>query len=373
MSPPSLSALICVKDEQLLLARTLRSIRPIADEIIVVDTGSTDQTVPIARSEGAKVLSGPTGENFLQAWNFGLEASRGDWVLNLDGDEVIAASDLAELKRLLYASADAYIFPVRNYTCLMDLMWNWHPNNGDYPAEEALSGCPGGWKSQALRLFRRLPGVSFRQGQTNHTRPDESIRQLKLKVANSQVVLHNLGWLKGGDSYLARKNADRLKGELAHTQKQASDHVNIARTYLFLEQDECALEHLELALAIDPRYVDAHYIRGLVGKESGRLELAEDALLRALALQEDHADAWTVLGMVYEMQGKPEIAHGALKRALHFRPDHPLAHNSLGIVFECLGHKREAEASYRRALEIHPQLSYATENLASLLEGEPDT
>ena len=371
MNRPTLSVLVCVKNEELLLGQTLACMATVAHEMLVVDTGSNDATVDIARQAGARVLHGPQGKLHLQAWNMGLQEARGDWLLNLDGDEAIAASDLPELRRLLYSrQADAYTFPVRNYTTALDLMWNWHPNDGRYPQEETLSGCPGWWKSQALRLFRRLPGVRFREGDTNHTRPDDSIHGLGLKVAEADIFLHNLGWLKGGDAYLAHKNAARLEGELLYPHKQPGDHVNIARTCLFLGRDGQALEHLEQALAMDAGFVDAYYIRALVGKESGQLDLAEHSALQALALQADHADAWTVLGMVYEMLGRPQESEGALRKALHIRDSHPLASNSLGIALEAQDRVAEAEVAYRRALQVHPGHPYALENLGSLCESQ---
>lgn len=368
MAKPTLTALICVKNEELLLGRTLASVAPLADEVLVVDTGSTDATVEIARAAGARVIHGPQGKDHLKAWNLGLDQAQGDWLLNLDGDEALAATDLSEVRRILRCTADAYRFPVRNYTTLMDLMWNWFPNDGRYPQEEGWSGCPGWWKSQALRLFRRVEGVRFREGESNHTRPDDSIRALGLRVAEADVYLHNLGWLKGGDAYLASKNAARLEGELLNPHKQAWDHVNIARTCLYLGRDGQAFEHLELALLLDPTYVDAYYIKALVGKESGQLAVAEESALQVLALQPEHADAWTVLGMVCEMLGRPQEAEGALRRALHIRPTHPLAHNSLGIALESQQRFQEAEQAYRRALEIHPSHPYALENLASLCQ-----
>ncbi len=371
MSKPTLSVLVCIKDEELLLGTTLASMATVADEILVVDTGSSDASLEIARKAGARVIHGPQGKLYMKAWNMGLQEARCDWLLNLDGDEAIAASDLPELRRLLYSrQADAYIFPVRNYTTAMDLMWNWHPNDGRYSVEEKFSGCPGWWKSKALRLFRRLEGVCFREGDTNHTRPDDSIQRLGLKVAEADVFLHNLGWLKGGDAYLAEKNAARLEGELLYQHKQAGDHVNIARTCLYLGRDSQALNHLEQALILDPDFVDAYYIRALVGKESGQLDLAEHSALQALALEAEHADAWTLLGMVYELKGRPQESEGALRKALQIRKTHPLASNSLGIALEAQGRLEEAEAAYRWALQIHPGHPYALENLASLFESQ---
>lgn len=366
-----LSVMVCVKNEEQLLGRCLDSVRPVADELIVVDTGSTDGTVEVARRHGANLYAWTGGESFLEAWNLALERCRGDWVLNLDGDETIERSDLPELRRLLYRKdVDAFVLPIRNYSCTMDLMWDWHANDGSCPEEEAFSGCPGSWRSHALRLFRRLDGVSFRQGETNHTSPDASIHRLGLPVGRADLTLHNLGWLKGGDRYLMEKNVARLDGELRHAKKRAPDHVNIAKTYLCLGEDPRALEHVELALALEPELVDALYVGGMIGKESGQLELAQDYLLRALAQEPDHADAWTVLGMVCDLDDRPQEAEGALRRALRLRPRHPLALNSLGVVLESLGRPAEAEQAYRAALAAHPRHPYALENLASLCGDE---
>lgn len=281
---------------------------------------------------------------------------------------MISARDLPELRRMLYTDCAAYSFPVRNYSKWMDLMWRWTPNDGSYPREESFSGCPGSWGSVATRLFRNVPGVSFRTPGSNHTRPDESLARLGLPVVAGAVRIHNLGCVKGGDRYLAAKNAERLRMEQKNPHKDCGDYANIARTCLFLGRDAEARDALEQALRLRPGYQDALYLLGLLGKESGELDLAADALLRLLALNPEHADGWTILGMVLDMQGRAEEAEGALRRALVLQPGHPLAWNSLGIALESQGRFPDAEFAYRRALEIHPEHPYAWHNLATLCE-----
>lgn len=86
-SPIKLSLAMIVKDEARCLARCLTSIRPVVDEIVVADTGSTDDSVAIAKRYGAQVVSLAWTNDFAAARNFALAQAGGDWLLVLDADE----------------------------------------------------------------------------------------------------------------------------------------------------------------------------------------------------------------------------------------------------------------------------------------------
>ena len=70
------------------------------DEVILVDGGSTDGTVEAAQAVGAKVIHQPTADNFGELRNSGTDAATGDWVLQLDADEVVTPEFRAALKQL---------------------------------------------------------------------------------------------------------------------------------------------------------------------------------------------------------------------------------------------------------------------------------
>jgi len=93
-SKVKLSLAMIVKNEARCLARCLRSVQAIVDEIVVADTGSTDDTVKIAAQFGAKVVNFKWINDFAAARNFALEQASGDWILALDADEH-ASEDLA--------------------------------------------------------------------------------------------------------------------------------------------------------------------------------------------------------------------------------------------------------------------------------------
>ncbi len=96
-SKPKLSLAMIVKNEARCLARCLQSVRPIVDEIIVVDTGSNDGTAQISEEFGAKVFHFDWVDDFSAARNFSLEQAGGDWILVLDADEYLGEALGAEI------------------------------------------------------------------------------------------------------------------------------------------------------------------------------------------------------------------------------------------------------------------------------------
>jgi hypothetical protein len=90
---PLLSASLIVRDEEDVLGDCLASLAGVVDEIVVHDTGSTDRTTQIAREHGAVVTEGRWDDHFGDARNRALERCRGDWVLQIDADEILTVTD----------------------------------------------------------------------------------------------------------------------------------------------------------------------------------------------------------------------------------------------------------------------------------------
>ena len=136
-SPPrrSLSVCMIVKNEELNLAKCLMSVKPVADEIIVVDTGSTDKTKLIGSALGAKVFDFTWTNNFSEARNYSLSKASGDWMLVLDADEMISPLDHASLRSLIQQADKrfAYSMTTRNYTHQVASQ-NWTANDREIPS-----------------------------------------------------------------------------------------------------------------------------------------------------------------------------------------------------------------------------------------------
>ena len=111
--PPRLSVCLIAKNEERFLDGCLESIRGLADQIILVDTGSTDRTVEIARAHGAEIHFRAWDNDFSAARNAALLHARGDWILVLDADEEVSKAHHSNLRALLtQANTIAYRLPL---------------------------------------------------------------------------------------------------------------------------------------------------------------------------------------------------------------------------------------------------------------------
>ncbi|NOY60364.1 MAG: tetratricopeptide repeat protein [Calditrichaeota bacterium] len=98
----SLTLCMIVKNEEEHIARCLQSVKDAVDDIVVVDTGSTDRTVEICKSFGAKVYHHPWQDSFSKARNQALKYVKTEWALQLDADEELDPADIPLLRQALY-------------------------------------------------------------------------------------------------------------------------------------------------------------------------------------------------------------------------------------------------------------------------------
>ena len=98
--PPRISLCMITRNEERFLGNCLARVRGVVDEIVLVDTGSTDRTVEIAKSFGAKVLHMPWEEDFATPRNLGLSHAEGDWILVLDADELVEEDSVPLIREM---------------------------------------------------------------------------------------------------------------------------------------------------------------------------------------------------------------------------------------------------------------------------------
>lgn len=126
----NLSVALAVYNEEAHLRACLSSVAGIADEIVIVDGGSTDRTVDIAKKFGARVDVTDNPPIFHINKQKALDRCRGDWILQLDADEVVDDTLKLEIKETIAQkdAKDGYYIPRRNY-----FLGDWLRKGGQYP------------------------------------------------------------------------------------------------------------------------------------------------------------------------------------------------------------------------------------------------
>lgn len=122
-----LSAVILAKNEEKNIERVINSVKEIADEILVIDSGSTDRTVEIATSLGARVIF-KEWQGAARQRTFGSLQASNEWVLTLDADEEVSPQLRENIKKALEnLSFDAYEIPRKTYYLGKFLQHTWYP------------------------------------------------------------------------------------------------------------------------------------------------------------------------------------------------------------------------------------------------------
>lgn len=122
-----LSVVLAVFNEEDVLGKCLESVKELADEIVIVDGGSTDKTVEIAKHYGARVFVTDNPPVFHINKQRAVDRARGDWILQLDADEVVPAALAKEIKNV-DEKYNGYYLPRKNY-----FLWYWMRKGGQYP------------------------------------------------------------------------------------------------------------------------------------------------------------------------------------------------------------------------------------------------
>lgn len=183
-----ISQCMIVKNEEKNIERALSWGKSVMWEQIVVDTGSTDRTVEIAKKMGAKVCKFPWIDDFSAAKNYAIEQCTGDWVALLDADEYMTPEDAKKLP--------AYIKEMNNRN-LDGLSTGWQQLDGD--GKIFSSGTQ-------VRIFRRLPDIRYRR--CIHEQLESTTgRELRLGNAVNDLSIFHTGYQ--GQAFEEKKRSGR--------------------------------------------------------------------------------------------------------------------------------------------------------------------
>lgn len=350
-----ISLCMIVRDEEEMLPGALESVKDVVDEMIVVDTGSTDRTVEIATSYGARVFHHPWEGDFSKARNLSIGYASGDWILILDADERLSHDSKPLVRRLVQTCCQAGIsFSVYNIN-LEDDDVSFLPsvrmfrNGRGYRYEGIVHNqlmLPRG--APVMRAPLRIDHYGYsasiveKRGKFERTL-ELLVRQLK-ENPDDAFAHFNLAQLMRSCASCDRYHADIVTHATRATElidPEDRDHLHvllmalhqIASSQLTLGASNEAEAACRKALELKPDYLDALLTLGQSLLEQGELKEAKVAFMRYLEVREAYDETREASGFIL----------------LHLESQHQ-AYYGLGRIAEALGDVTAAIGWYRRAL-----------------------
>lgn len=365
--PVRLSLCMIVRDEETFLPRCLESVRGVVDEIVVVDTGSRDNTVEVARRFGATVFEMPWPDDFSAARNASLERATGDWILMLDADEVLLPASAAGLPALLAdPDVEGYFVQMRHLV-----------GSAMQPEVE---------ESSLFRLWRNRPEYRFAGEVHEQILPTILARRPGSRTAHSGLQVVHYGYLR--EVRAARRKFERnrhlLEKVIARSPQDAFAHFNLGIEYY----DQGLLQQAAASFAaalVRARPGDVWRPKLVKAYAATLLEREEWASLFRLLDEEiarypDYTDLYFLKGVARVRAGQAEQAVSAFARCLELGPAPAALYSStdpgtgsykaqleLGAALEALGRDAEARAAYREAARSRPGWHEPLKRLAALL------
>lgn len=320
----SLSVCLVVRDEEEHIAEVLKSVRGLADQVVVADTGSIDRTARIAEDMGAEVHHLEPSAGF-GAWRTAaLRRADGDWVLVLDADERLDPASQDELRRIVKSDdLVGYLVRIINYT--------------DRVGEDSYL------EHRTLRLFPNHPDLSY-EGSDPHAQLRWQSEDVPFELRPAEIVVHHEGYRP---QYL--EDGTKLKRNLDALQKAVT------------EDPDNAFHAFNLGLTLT-----------LLGRaEEAERELQRSVALAAVTIQSGHpplflANAYLSLALVVFAQQRFSEAASHCESAIRLAPGFADAYLTLGSSLIRLGRYTEALEAFRSAIgsDVHTALA-ASDHAAS--------
>jgi len=349
VSRPLLSAALIVRDEERHLPTCLASLRDRVDEIVVVDTGSTDRSRAIAVDFGARLVERAWTGDFASARNASIEAAHGAWILYIDADEEIVAFDRRGIERELadphYAAYTVAFRPGEGYTRYRehrlfrnrpDLRFRGVIHESLIPALESLREREGlGVGASAMAIDHHGYGPEA----THKPARDIPLLRERLRADPGHVYSWaHLGsaLLASGEEALAedawRRGIAAARAAAAPTPTESLPYLRLAR--FLLERGRDAGDVVDEGLTLFPYNHALVWLAGQRHVAQGRFEAAMPHFARLAAIDPERLDT---AGIAYDMSIFGANAHAAL-----------------GLCAFRLGRFAESAAHYARAEALAP-------------------
>jgi len=354
-----------VRNEEDFLYKCLSSIKGWVDEIIIVDTGSEDNTINIAKKFTNKVYKHKWPNDFSKVRNISLSHATKDWILVLDADEIISEEDMKKIKNLIEDnSIDGYVLTQKNYTNDSSLL-SW---TSCFKKSKHVLNFKGYTSSKIVRLFKNKKEYRFRN--KVHELITYSIKNKNGKIINTDISIHHYSESKSKESEKNKRLMYLRIGE-----EQIKNNPNDERAYyetglicLKLGEKEKALEKFKKVIDLNPSYKNIHYNLGNTYYQLKILNESIESLKKSIQKNQGINSAHNLLGIIYQSQGMYKEAIEILTEGIKIKENVLLLQN-LGGIYVRLGMFDKAINLLDKALKINSNNLGVLNNLSGAYFG----
>ncbi|HKV47570.1 MAG TPA: glycosyltransferase [Candidatus Acidoferrales bacterium] len=355
---PMLALSMIVNNAAADLPECLGSVAGVVDEIVVADSGSSDESIEIARRSGAKTLSIPWENDYAKARNLSLAQVTSDWVLMLDADERLDPDAQQKLPALLAnRSVAGYQVTIRNYVAdASKKIWDRpsHPNDGSYAPSRSY---PAYIDHENVRLFRRDPEIYF-VGRVHET-VGWRIKDTGRKLGTADFCIHHFGMVRGED--ILRKKIlfyrDLGQQKIAESPQNAQAHFEVGVVELEnLGNPSAALPYFERACELNDRFGVAWFFAGKTQFALGQYAPALRSLRKAESSGHTTPECAELIGDTHYNLGHYEAAACAYRRACKRDSANASLESKLGLAEARNGNTTSGLRKLRHAIGMSPTL-----------------
>jgi tetratricopeptide (TPR) repeat protein len=346
-----------VKNEESTLSKCLSSAKKFVNEIVILDTGSTDKTVKVAQGYGAKVHHFEWCIDFSAARNEALKYVTGDWILVLDADETLAPEIIPQLREAIQREEYLLINLVRD--------------------EIGAAQSP---YSMVSRLFRNHPDIKF--SRPYHALVDDSVSEILQKEPHWQIgYIQGIAILHSGyqQSQINRKNKlvkaqAAMEEFFANNPSDAYVCSKLGALYIDLGKIPQSIQLLSKGVSLsDENYEILYELYYHLGIAYSRLKNHQQAIAHYQAAIKLpiypilKLGAYNNLGNLLKEKGDLNGAKKAYETILKIDPSFVIGYYNLGMTYKAMGLFKEAIAAYVKAIDLNPEYAQAYQNLGVVL------
>jgi len=290
---PSCSLNMIVKNESHNICGALDSVDDIMDEIIVCDTGSTDDTIEKAAAYGATTIRRQWQDDFSAARNAALEQSTGTWVLWLDADDRVSPQSRRQLVNLIETAG---------------------PHGAAFRVVNIQDGMQGAHFMQ-VRLFPRVNGARFER--RIHEQVSTCLTRLNIPcIEHQSIVIFHEGYNDpAANRRKALRNKPLIMAEIAEDHDSPVLLLSLADCHTILGETKEAVAAYERVISYPLAkehyhdvFVQAHFNIGLLYRSLEMYTIAKIWFEKTVRLDSSRSEAYYLLGLVAEAEGNRDLA-----------------------------------------------------------------